>query len=217
MEISENTRLYAQKSVAYRALALLFLKPPDQQSADPILAWPILESADPDLRDAFTLLSDAFHRIQEDFEEAARIAEEFQLLFEGPAHLAAPPWESVYRTRERILFGPTTLEVREVYRRAGLALAEEGKEPEDHVSLELTFLADLCDRVAASGSDPIWIIAYKDFLTKHLSQWIPAFTDEILIHAQTDFYQGLARLLRAIIQVETACSIIQVQGGISDG
>jgi TorA maturation chaperone TorD len=216
MEISENSGHYAQKAIVYRALASLFLRPPNRQSADPMLAWPILESADPDLREAFALLSSAFQRINHDG-EAGRFAEEFRILFEGPDHLAAPPWESVYRTRERILFGPTTLEVRQAYRLAGLAFSEGGKEPEDHVSLELTFLAVLCDRVSASNSDPTWIKAYKEFLSNHLAQWIPAFTNEILVHARTDFYQGLARLLCAIVRIETECSIFPVQGGKSDG
>lgn len=61
------------------------------------------------------------------------------------------PYESVYRTDDATMFGPTTFEVRERYAECGLAFEGNAKEPDDHLGLELAFLARLLEW-AAGGS-----------------------------------------------------------------
>lgn len=61
------------------------------------------------------------------------------------------PYESVYRTDDATMFGPTTFKVRERYAECGLVFEGNAKEPDDHLGLELAFLAHLLER-AAGGS-----------------------------------------------------------------
>lgn len=58
------------------------------------------------------------------------------------------PYESVYRTDDATMFGPTTFEVRERYAECGLVFEGNAKEPDDHLGLELAFLARLLERAA---------------------------------------------------------------------
>ncbi|MDR0501249.1 MAG: molecular chaperone TorD family protein [Coriobacteriales bacterium] len=58
------------------------------------------------------------------------------------------PYESVYRTEDRTLFGPTTLEVRELFRKQGFAPALRSNQPEDHIAIEFAYLAFLFNRLA---------------------------------------------------------------------
>lgn len=60
-------------------------------------------------------------------------------LFSGPQPAAAP-WESVWREKDRLLFGRKTQEVRDCYREWGIAAERDGHEPEDHLGLELAFI-----------------------------------------------------------------------------
>lgn len=61
------------------------------------------------------------------------------------------PYESVYRTDDATLYGPTTFQVREAYAAHGLAFGRSANEPDDHLGLELSFLAYLLG-LAAEGA-----------------------------------------------------------------
>ncbi len=46
--------------------------------------------------------------------------------------LPAPPWGSVWLDKESVLFGDSTLALRQWMRENGIALEADGNEPEDH-------------------------------------------------------------------------------------
>ncbi|APC08550.1 TorD/DmsD family molecular chaperone [Neomoorella thermoacetica] len=125
---------------------------------------------------------------------------DYNRLFVGPGHLEAPPWESVYRSKEHLLFGEETLAVREFYRSFGLESRKKNQEPDDHLGLELEFMARLCREAAASiqsGGDADRFLAGQGrFLEEHLEQWVPALTADIQRAARTDFFRGLALFTR---------------------
>lgn len=55
-----------------------------------------------------------------------------QHLFIGPWALPAPPRGSVWLDKESVLFGDSTLALRQWMRENGIALEADGNEPEDH-------------------------------------------------------------------------------------
>lgn len=127
--------------------------------------------------------------------------EDFHLLFLGPGKLAAPPWESVYRSKEKLTFGEHTLAVRAVYRSFGLEYARKNQEPDDHISTELEFMAWLCRQAAAPLADgaqaPAYSQAQRGFLQDHLLAWVPAFCQDIQDNGRTVFFRQLAALTDA--------------------
>ncbi len=131
-----------------------------------------------------------------DYQE--RLQSDFDRLFAGPGHLEAPPWESVYRSKERLVFSEQTLAVREFYRSFGLKIKKRYSEPDDHISLELEFMAWLCKQAAEPNliQDKIgfYIFGQNRFLTEHLLAWVPALCDDIKRAAESDFFRGLAVL-----------------------
>ncbi len=64
-------------------------------------------------------------------------------LFIGTDHVQAPVWESVYLSEDRLTFQEQTLDVRNWYRRFGLEADKIYREPDDHIGLEMIFLAHL--------------------------------------------------------------------------
>ena len=99
-------------------------------------------------------------------------------LFIGPAKLPAPPWESVYATGEPLLFQESTLAVREAYRRAGYAAAGYPHEADDHLAVELDFMATLASDARAAyeagdkGRSADLLSVQRDFLREHLLAWV---------------------------------------------
>lgn len=121
-------------------------------------------------------------------------------LFIGIDKVLAPVWESVYFSQSRLVFQEQTLQVREWYARFGLQIERLNKEPDDHIGLELSFLAHLAAQaLQAIDQDDMECFqgvlqAQRDFQTEHILRWGPAWAKLVDKHAETDFYQGLAHL-----------------------
>lgn len=121
-------------------------------------------------------------------------------LFIGVDRVLVPVWESVYFNENRLVFQQQTLQVRDWYARFGLQLEKLNKEPDDHIGLELVFVAHLASRCltameAGNQAEVDQLLqAQKDFLAEHLLRWGPAWARLVKQHAATDFYRGVAHL-----------------------
>jgi putative dimethyl sulfoxide reductase chaperone len=121
-------------------------------------------------------------------------------LFIGTDKVLAPVWESVYFSQQRLVFQTQTLQVREWFSRFGLQLERFNREPDDHIGLELSFLAHLAslalqalDQDDSQKFETV-LQAQRDFLSEHLLCWGPVWARLVSEHAGTDFYRGLAHL-----------------------
>jgi len=125
---------------------------------------------------------------------------DFNRLFVGPGEMLAAPWESVYRSKTKLTFQEPTLQVRELYERFGVQAPAIHREPDDHLGLELAFVATLSDLAvrAAATEDATQLTrcfdAQKDFLRDHLLSWAPGCLALVEKHAETDYYRGAALL-----------------------
>lgn len=126
-------------------------------------------------------------------------------LFTGMRKLPIAPWESVYFSDERLVFQTQTMDVRAWYRRYGLEVEKLHQEPDDHIGLELMFLAHLAQLgLTALESGNVlnfeqMLAAQRGFLTKHLLSWAPLWCEQMLEYARTDFYRGLALVIRGAL------------------
>lgn len=148
---------------------------------------------------------------------AKQEGEEFQRLFVGPNELPVHPWESVYRGKERMLFDETTFLFRNKLHAFGLKYVKENNEPEDHISIQLSFMAYLIERQieALQANDETAFMKLIDsqyaVLDEHLTQWVYEFTTGLLDATKSLLYQGAAQLLRDFIK-EDATYVTEVKG-----
>jgi putative dimethyl sulfoxide reductase chaperone len=132
--------------------------------------------------------------------EFEAIRKDHLYLFTGVGKPLASVWESTYFSEGKLLFQKQTLEVREFYARFGLQAERKGHEPDDHIGLELSFLAHLAtlalNSLEAGDESHVEdaLQAQRDFLTQHILRWAPAWAELTEKHAETDFYHGLAHL-----------------------
>ena len=137
--------------------------------------------------------------------EFAAINKDNLYLFIGVGPALAPVWESVYFSKGRLLFQEQTLQVREWYASFGLQTERKHREPDDHIGLELGFIAHLATLALNSleaGDQPAAeknLQAQRDFLTQRLLRWEPAWAELVEKHAETNFYRGLARLMHGAL------------------
>jgi TorA maturation chaperone TorD len=132
--------------------------------------------------------------------DALRI--DYTRLFVGVGQVLAAPWESVHFGEERLVFQQQTLHVREWYARFGLQLINLHQEPDDHIGLELEFLAHLAklSLSALEGNDSKrfdeLLQAQKQFLAEHPLKWVMLWCQLVEDNAKTDFYRAVAMLVR---------------------
>lgn len=141
-------------------------------------------------------------------EQYEKLHWDFTKMFIGPSFLPAPPWESAYLNEERLLFQEETLEVRKKYLKYCFIPKNYPHEPDDHVGLELDFMDRLCkltiEATEKGNTEKLveLLMDQQSFLTEHLLQWIPAFTDDVINNADTDFYKGMAKVLKGYLELD---------------
>ena len=116
---------------------------------------------------------------------------EYRRLFIGPAKKPAPPWGSVYTDRECVVFGASTLALRQWMRDQGIERTTDDRTPEDHIGLMLALMA--------------WIARNRpevldEYLREHLLTWSSHFLDALAAASEHPFYEGLARLTKASLE-----------------
>jgi putative dimethyl sulfoxide reductase chaperone len=194
----------AARSLVYRRLADAFRRPEPGLSA-------ILE----ELETAFAHLGSDARKDSADLKESyGTIADvnvlllDYTALFMGPFLAPAPPYGSIYLEEKRRLMGDSTVDARQHYLSLGLDLSGNFKEAPDHICAELEFMHVLVEQ-ARQAIDAMDHEALADnlrqqrtFLSHHLGAWVPAFSAQMLKHAQTRYYQCLAAVTRTFIAEE---------------
>lgn len=174
-----------------RVLGILLYAPPESQESQPLLAtlkaspwaaeWPY-----EGCQQAAALIAEGLADHQPE-----TLAEAYQRLFVGPYALPAPPWGSVYLDKESVLFGDSTLRLRQWLRVNGIEAQREHNEPEDHIGTLLmmtAWLAEQQQQAMVSG-----------LLVEHLLPWAPRYLALLQQHAGHPFYQGLAQLAQVTL------------------
>ncbi len=114
-----------------------------------------------------------------------------------------PPYEGIYYEKPR---SAVMLEVSEFYKSFGLRMSQkEGKrEFPDHICAELEFLHFLTFKEAHATGEKLkeYLLAQKDFLERHLIQWIPGFCSKLQDPESPPFYALLARITSSFIDCE---------------
>ncbi len=116
-----------------------------------------------------------------------------------------PPFESVHRGEEGLVFDAQTLQVRQEYRHAGLRAPCQGREPDDHLGLELEFVSRCCaaaaDALDAGDAEEAGeqIARARAFSVEHLLAWAPSMLTEAAAHARTSWMRGLCALTLAAL------------------
>lgn len=137
-----------------------------------------------------------------------QLAADFANLYYGPGSLKAPPWESVYLSDKGLVFQDETIEVRKEYMRNNLLPEKYKDEPDDHIALELDFMAHLSTTTSKNLREENFREAKKylkkqyDFLKNHLSLWVGRFSKNTVKNARLDYLRGMAQMLDGFISLD---------------
>lgn len=187
-------------SMAARVLGGLFYFAPESVEASPLISallsdgwetqWPLPAGM-------LTPLAAGFkHNNDESLSEA------FQRLFVGPYALPSPPWGSVWLDRENVLFGESTLVLRQWMRENGIQFEMRQNEPEDHFGSLLLMAAWLAEKGRHTECEQL--------LAWHLLPWSSRFLDVFIENAGHPFYQALGELANQTLAKWSLCLLTPV-------
>lgn len=135
---------------------------------------------------------------------------EYTRLFLGPGkHIS--PHESVHRsdeTREGLLWGKSTVEIKQFIEWLGLSYNKDYRGIPDHISVELECMQKLIEREAEAWKNNDEKMAVyclekeKWFVQEHISVWVPNFCNQVIEMALLPFYRELAILTKEWLMVE---------------
>ncbi|EMH4161032.1 Tat proofreading chaperone DmsD [Pluralibacter gergoviae] len=180
MQQPDNTDLI----LSARVLGALFYTSPESDAAAPLVAalrdgsWQAQWPTSIAYRDGIAA------RLQAGFDEP--LAEAWQRLFIGPYALPASPWGSVWLDKENVLFGESTLALRQWLRDNSIAFHSGQNEPEDHFGLLLMLGAWLLE----NQQEARW----QELLAWHLLPWSGRFLDAFVAKSDHPFYCALGQL-----------------------
>ena len=131
---------------------------------------------------------------------------EYARLFLGPKHIVASPYESVYTSCTRSIFGESCIQVRELYKNAGLEIESNSSNiPEDFIGYELEFMYYLSYKALKALEENDLelvdkILKYQHYFFKeHLGKWIEPFTDNVSKNTNMEFFKILAEFTKEFI------------------
>ncbi len=212
VELAERFSLLAGQSLVLGLLGKILYRYPEQSMLETLLDEDLyteipFAGEQPDVISGLSSLSTWFQKgtLRSSEELLEDLRADYTRLFIGPGKVLAPPWESVHFGRERLTFQERTLQVRRWYARFGLQCEKLYNEPDDHVGLELAFVAHLSSLAtqAVEQGDNETLAKYLDaqgaFLSEHLLTWVGTWCAQVLRESHTDFYRGIALIVRGVL------------------
>ncbi len=127
-----------------------------------------------------------------------------------------PPYESLYVSAKS---EESCLAVAEAYRAAGFGISASVKEPPEYIGCEMGFMLELCRRQAeacGTGDQVLGESFYRlqsSFFRDHPGRWAHSFANNVVAHAETDFFRGVGYLLSDFMAEEKSLLIDKEQVG----
>lgn len=206
--MEDRTEQAEALDVAARVVSSLLLGPPGDElramfaDAEAAQEWPLPdEEATRALREVTAAAPDTEDMLRRDH---------FRL-FVGPGRGFACPYESVYTSRDQLVFGDETLDVRATYARIGLEAPGGGAEPDDHLGFEIAYIAEVAHRIVHVSDDEQARHRLRSelgrFLVDHVDRYAGKVMDQVAEHAETAVYRALPALTRSVIDTAHALSV----------
>lgn len=227
----DMVELLAARAYLYKVMQSLFGNPPTIEQLR-IVGAPTTGAALSIVASGFPGVPDGFAGASVEFVAAVQFSDadesvflertrgSYTRLLVGPRSLPAPPWESVYLSSNHSLFSDVTLKVRNAYRASGFLPSSYPVVSDDHLAIELDFMAKMADRMQdreVGGQDEGFLSAAEassGFLRNHMLKWVPLFAADMPSDGSSGLYPEAARLLDCFLCADAAFleGLVRAQG-----
>jgi TorA maturation chaperone TorD len=150
-----------------------------------LVLLPVTASA----REAWQIMQTALDELpaQIDSQDLDALAADFAAIYLTAAY-GASPCESAWTDEDHLLCQDSMFQLRAIYSASGLAAKDWRRRPDDHLVLQLAYLAHAMRR----ASHPDHWRELAKVMDEHLLRWLPDFCRRIAACCATPLYAGLA-------------------------
>ncbi|MBR2789183.1 MAG: molecular chaperone TorD family protein [Eggerthellaceae bacterium] len=217
MESGSLNEVFDNRTNSYRLFSRLFLKPLSAEEVE-ALAGMELEKTTADMPEGLLAqgMNDMGRGLHRRHTGTQRLlSTDWTMVFDGVRSYdgnVATPYASIFAgsiTGENaILFQEPRAHDLKVYRAEGILADPDLHLPEDHLSFELSFMADTSERMAAAVAagnvaEALRLIdVSEDFRANHILSWYPQFFDLAMKMVETRFYRGVLRATFGFLQLD---------------
>ncbi len=224
---SDLIALSRARASMYRFLGGLYIMEVDEDQLLMLkkMDFPHIEgssNSDLDLKEGYDLMKRYIADIDSsDLEDLAADYAKVFLAAGDAAGRAAFPYEAVYVNKKHQVGGSTQMQMHALYLARGLEPDPNVyRTMEDNIGLMLEYMANICDEITAviEKNDKEKINALIDeqrqFMKKHITNWIYSFTGDVMKFSERDFYKAVAKITNGFIKKEA--DLLQEGGKIWD-
>ncbi|WP_028543876.1 TorD/DmsD family molecular chaperone [Paenibacillus taiwanensis] len=134
--------------------------------------------------------------------------DEYVRLFSRGGELPVTPCESMYRASEQMLPKSYAQEVRETYADFSLYFKKMHGEPDDHIAIELEFMAVIIEKmlntVMTAERYDRYMNGQREFVREHLQRWAARFGEDLEQHSKHPVYVAVGIMLQDFLAKEAA-------------
>lgn len=207
--VAPDVSALSMRQTMYSFFAELFSKEVDEVLLSRVRAF--VRIAQDSLGDTFARMADGIDEATPQSEILDELATDFASVFLAANNLgqAAFPYESVYTSEGGLLQQESTATVEQIYARHGFVQHMRYKVPADHVSLEFSYMAWLCEAIGkaldACDDEAVRRLAKEqnDFFAQHIQTWIFRFIELGKTYAKTGFYQDIFSACETFMHAES--------------
>lgn len=131
-------------------------------------------------------------------------AVEFSQIFLTDAKIGAPPYASVYSSKEGLMFQEPHSTMQNLLEGKGLAVEKGFNEPADHLGIQLDFLGNLIIASLNQENESNLFEEQQTFIDEQLLTWLPNFVEKVSQSKDSGFYPAIAKMLLSYLKVESS-------------
>ncbi len=205
--MNEEQTLLENRRAMYDLLARLYLKEIDRPFFEALRAMDFPSgTGNPELDEGFARLR-AFLEDPGEGDPIENLAVDYARVFLGAGIVegrVAYPFESVYTSPKHLVMQDAWEDVCRIYAQNGLGCSADSDVHEDHIGLELNFMARLCAKSLEAGAswDRTGLELQLGFLEKHLLNWTDRFAADVAACPAMDFYRAAAVLTTGFLKLD---------------
>ncbi len=210
--LAEYQELLEKRKGMYSFLAHLYKTEVDAAVFDYLKSYEFPKQGSEELITGYQLMQRYISTAHED--PLTDLAVDYAKVFLGAGladiNLVAYPYESVYTNNKKMVMQEARDEMLENLRSHQLELQHVYNELEDHLFIQLEFMAVMCDQTLAefaknNENEALKCLEEQElFIENHLLNWVPRFCLDVEKHALTDFYKGLAKVTSEYLLMDKA-------------
>jgi len=157
-----------------------------------------LQLQSPAGQQAAQLLQQALDQSNFSSEEIDKLAADYAAIYLNHS-LVASPYESVWVEEDGLVRQQPMFQIRAWYQRYHLQASDWQNRAEDHLVLQLQFLAHLFELAAQNAPEALLTNAAQ-FMDEHSLRWISQFATRVSSRCGTQYYAGLALYTAAYLE-----------------